>query len=103
MAETRLLPVPDGLDGLRLDAALARMTGFSRTVAAELIDAGHVTMDGVQPARSVKVRGGTWLELILRLSVYMSDDFSQALLRPVFDSMTTAMDARQMLTSRISA
>ena len=28
---SRLLPVPDGLDGLRLDVALSRLLGFSRT------------------------------------------------------------------------
>ena len=32
--------VPDGLDGERLDAALARMFGLSRTRAAELIATG---------------------------------------------------------------
>ncbi len=30
----RRVPVPDGLDGERLDAALARMFGLSRTRAA---------------------------------------------------------------------
>ena len=35
VAERRTVPVPDGLDGLRLDAALARLFGFSRTTAAD--------------------------------------------------------------------
>ena len=35
MPESRLLPVPDGLDGLRLDVALSRLLGLSRTTAAE--------------------------------------------------------------------
>lgn len=65
MPDTRLLPVPDGLDGLRLDVALARMFGFSRTVAAELVDSGRVSVDGDQPARSAKVHGGAWLEVEL--------------------------------------
>ena len=60
-----MLPVPDGLDGLRLDVAIARLFGFSRTAAAELVDAGHVTLDGTTPARSAKVRGGSWLEVTL--------------------------------------
>ena len=38
----RLVQVPEGLDGERLDAALARMFGFSRAGAAELIAAGDV-------------------------------------------------------------
>jgi 23S rRNA pseudouridine1911/1915/1917 synthase len=65
MSETRSLPVPDGLDGLRLDVALARLFGFSRTVAADLVDAGRVSVDGNQPARSAKVHGGAWLEVQL--------------------------------------
>jgi 23S rRNA pseudouridine1911/1915/1917 synthase len=65
MADTRLLPVPDGLDGLRLDVALSRLFGFSRTMAAELIDAGSVTLDGATPARSAKVHGGSWLEVAM--------------------------------------
>jgi 23S rRNA pseudouridine1911/1915/1917 synthase len=65
VSESRLLPVPDGLDGLRLDVALARLFGFSRTAAAELIDAGQVSIDGVATARSAKVQAGSWLEVIL--------------------------------------
>ncbi len=65
MSDTRELPVPDGLDGLRLDVAIARLFGFSRTAAAALIDTGQVSVDGAQPARSAKVRGGSWLELRL--------------------------------------
>ena len=42
----RLVQVPEGLDGERLDAALARMFGFSRSGAAELIGAGDVLVDG---------------------------------------------------------
>jgi 23S rRNA pseudouridine1911/1915/1917 synthase len=60
-----LLPVPDGLDGLRLDVAMSRLFGFSRTASADLIDAGRVSLDGVLPARSAKVRGGSWLEVSL--------------------------------------
>jgi 23S rRNA pseudouridine1911/1915/1917 synthase len=65
VADTRLLPVPDGLDGLRLDVAISRLMGFSRTAAADLIDAGHVTMDGATTPRSAKVHGGSLLEVTL--------------------------------------
>ena len=34
--ERRSLPVPDGLVGDRVDAALAKMLGFSRSFAAEI-------------------------------------------------------------------
>ena len=38
--------VPDGRDGERLGAALARMFGLSRSRAAELIGDGLVLLDG---------------------------------------------------------
>jgi 23S rRNA pseudouridine1911/1915/1917 synthase len=41
----RLLPVPDGLEGERIDIALTRMMGLSRTKTAELIDMGGVSVD----------------------------------------------------------
>jgi 23S rRNA pseudouridine1911/1915/1917 synthase len=61
----RALPVPDGLDGLRLDVAIARLFGFSRTTAADLIDAGQVRVAGGQPVRSAKVHAGDWLEVTI--------------------------------------
>jgi 23S rRNA pseudouridine1911/1915/1917 synthase len=63
VTDTRLLPVPDGLDGLRLDVAIARLMGFSRTAAAALIDDGQVSVDGAAPARSARVHGGALLEV----------------------------------------
>jgi 23S rRNA pseudouridine1911/1915/1917 synthase len=65
VAETRLLPVPDGLDGLRLDVVISRLFGFSRTTAAELIDAGRVSVEGTHPARSARVPGGSVLEVTM--------------------------------------
>lgn len=61
--ESRSLPVPDGLDGVRVDAALAKMLGFSRTFAAEVADAGEVSMDGRALSKSDRLRGGAWLEV----------------------------------------
>jgi 23S rRNA pseudouridine1911/1915/1917 synthase len=61
----RSLPVPDGLDGERVDAALSRMFGLSRTKAAELAAAGRVAIDGANVGKSDKVRGGAWLEVEL--------------------------------------
>jgi 23S rRNA pseudouridine1911/1915/1917 synthase len=63
VTDTRLLPVPDGLDGLRLDVAIARLMGFSRSAAAALIDGGQVSMDGAAPTRSARVHGGAVLEV----------------------------------------
>jgi 23S rRNA pseudouridine1911/1915/1917 synthase len=61
----RRVPVPDGLDGERLDAALARMFGLSRTVAAELIGAGDVLVGGRPAAKSDRVPAGEWLDVTL--------------------------------------
>ncbi|MEU6724281.1 RluA family pseudouridine synthase [Nonomuraea wenchangensis] len=65
MSEQRSLPVPDGLEGERLDAALSRLFGFSRTRAADLIAGGDVLVDGRQPAKSDRVQAGAWLEVTL--------------------------------------
>ena len=63
MTDRRALPVPEGLEGERLDAALARMFGLSRTKAAELVSGGSVTLDGSTAAKSDRVSGGAWLEV----------------------------------------
>ncbi|WP_327045135.1 RluA family pseudouridine synthase [Microbispora sp. NBC_01189] len=65
MGDRRSLPVPDGLEGERLDAALARLFGFSRTRAAELIAAGEVLVDGAVPAKSDRVHAGAWLDVTI--------------------------------------
>ncbi len=61
--EARTMPVPDGLDGVRVDAALAKMLGFSRTFAADVVDAGGVRLDGRTVAKSDRLRAGGWLEV----------------------------------------
>jgi 23S rRNA pseudouridine1911/1915/1917 synthase len=61
----RFVHVPEGLDGERLDAALARMFGLSRARAAELIGAGDVLLDGQPAAKSDRVLAGAALSLTL--------------------------------------
>ena len=61
----RRVPVPDGLDGERLDAAIARMFGLSRSRAADLIGTGAVLMDGRPAGKSDRVRPGDWLDVTL--------------------------------------
>lgn len=61
--ESRSLPVPDGLDGVRVDAAIAKMLGFSRTFAAEIADADGVELDGRVVGRSDRLRAGGWLSV----------------------------------------
>jgi 23S rRNA pseudouridine1911/1915/1917 synthase len=65
MAETRLLPVPDGLDQMRLDAAMARLFGLSRTTAAAIVDGGDALLDGVAGSKATRVRAGQLLEVRL--------------------------------------
>ena len=62
---SRALPVPEGLAGERLDAALARLLGLSRSAVAELADAGHVRVDGREVPKSERLRAGSWLEVEL--------------------------------------
>ncbi|MFI5425977.1 RluA family pseudouridine synthase [Aeromicrobium sp. UC242_57] len=54
--------VPEGLAGERVDSALARLLGLSRTRASELVAAGLVTVDGQAPAKSDRVMPGALLE-----------------------------------------
>jgi 23S rRNA pseudouridine1911/1915/1917 synthase len=61
----RFVLVPDGLDGERLDAALARMFGLSRARAAELIGSGQVLLDGQPAAKSDRVLAGSPLSVTL--------------------------------------
>jgi 23S rRNA pseudouridine1911/1915/1917 synthase len=61
----RYVLVPEGLDGERLDAALARMFGLSRARAAELIGAGHVLVDGQPATKSDRVLAGAPLSVTL--------------------------------------
>jgi 23S rRNA pseudouridine1911/1915/1917 synthase len=63
--ESRSMPIPDGLDGMRADAGVARMLGLSRTVAATLADDGDISVDGAPVGKSHKLVGGQWLEVIL--------------------------------------
>lgn len=61
--EHRSLPVPDGLVGERADAALAKLLGFSRSFAQDVIAAGGVQLDGVRLAKSDRLHEGALLEV----------------------------------------
>jgi 23S rRNA pseudouridine1911/1915/1917 synthase len=61
----RRVPVPEGLDGERLDAALARLFGLSRARAAELIGDGSVLVGGRPAVKSDRVPAGEWLDVTL--------------------------------------
>jgi 23S rRNA pseudouridine1911/1915/1917 synthase len=65
VSTVRSLPVPDGLEGERIDAALARLFGLSRSRAADVIATGDVLLDGRAVAKSDRVHAGAWLEVTL--------------------------------------
>ena len=65
MSEPRLLPVPESLEGERVDAALAKMLGLSRSAAADLISAGSVTLDNQTVLKSHRVSTDQMLEVTL--------------------------------------
>ncbi len=62
-AENRTVTVPDGLAGERVDAAIARMFGLSRSRAADLVRSGHVSVNGHHPAKSDRVESGAMLDV----------------------------------------
>ncbi|MFC6355833.1 RluA family pseudouridine synthase [Luethyella okanaganae] len=64
--ESRSFPVPDGLDGTRVDAGLAKLLGFSRSLAAGIAEAGGVTLDGVLVDKADRLHAGSWLEVSWR-------------------------------------
>jgi 23S rRNA pseudouridine1911/1915/1917 synthase len=65
MSETRLLPVPDGLAGERVDAGLAKLLGLSRSVCADMISDGLVSQNGKQVSKSDRLMPEAYLEVTL--------------------------------------
>ena len=76
VAEHRVVLVPEGLNGERVDTAVARMLGLSRSHVAELIDAGRVLVDGDSISKSDRVSVGSMLE------VELADQPRVAVVRP---------------------
>lgn len=60
-----MLLVPDGLEGERVDAALARLFGVSRSKAADLAGAGLVQLNHRDAGKSDRVSAGDLLEVAL--------------------------------------
>ncbi|NME88271.1 RluA family pseudouridine synthase [Corynebacterium stationis] len=63
--EVRTLPVPEGIDGLRVDAALSKMLGLSRTITADLCVEGAVLVNGNTVSKSDRLSVGQWVEVTL--------------------------------------
>ncbi|WP_448852394.1 RluA family pseudouridine synthase [Corynebacterium sp. 335C] len=65
MRETRQMPVPPGLAGMRVDAGLAKLLGLSRSAVAQLAADGDVSVDGVTVGKSDRLTEDAWLEVLL--------------------------------------
>ena len=63
--DRRQLPVPDSLDGERVDAAVAQLFGLSRTRSADLIAQGLVLVDGASARKSDRVLPGSALDITI--------------------------------------
>lgn len=63
--QSKFLPVPEAREGERLDAGLAKMLGISRTMAAEVIESGGVSLEGKTLGKSHRLNQGEILQLTL--------------------------------------
>ncbi|MEY4320861.1 MAG: hypothetical protein RLZZ471_802, partial [Actinomycetota bacterium] len=57
--------MPPSLAGERVDAALAKMLGLSRSMVAELAESGNITVDGRIAGKSDRVQDESWVEVQL--------------------------------------
>lgn len=65
MAEERTVLVPDGLEGERVDTAIARLFGLSRTRAAELAASGGVIVNQRAAGKGERLTAGDLLEVAI--------------------------------------
>ena len=63
--ESRLITIPEGLDQERIDAALSRVLGFSRSAIVSLIEEGAITRHGKPYTKSDRVSDGEVLEVLM--------------------------------------
>ncbi len=65
VGELRRLEIPGDLGGERIDVALSRLLGISRTKAADLISSGCVVVNGKVPRRSDRGTVGATIDIDL--------------------------------------
>lgn len=63
--ESRVLSIPEGLDQERIDAAVARLLGLSRSAVVDLVEAGEVSRNGKVAAKSEKVATSDLIEILM--------------------------------------
>ncbi|WGD36460.1 RluA family pseudouridine synthase [Lysinibacter sp. HNR] len=61
--ESRSLFVPEGLGGERIDTALAKLLGFSRSFAVSVLAEGGVLVDGKVASKSDRLHPGSYLDV----------------------------------------
>ena len=65
--ELRTLSVPEGVAGERIDSALTRVLGLSRTSIVRLLEDGDITSGGKAMGKSERVTSGQVIEVLLPL------------------------------------
>lgn len=63
--ELRTLSVPEGVAGERIDSALTRVLGLSRTAVVKLLEDGDITTNGKPMPKSDRVTAGQLIEVLL--------------------------------------
>nr|MDK8533908.1 RluA family pseudouridine synthase [Gleimia europaea] len=67
MSKTRFLPVPDGLVGERIDVALSRMLGLSRSAVGKMIEAGEIEVDSVAAKKGQRLESGQMISVNMQV------------------------------------
>ncbi len=63
--ELRTLSVPEGVAGERIDSALRRVLGLSRTAVVKLLEDGDITTNGKPMPKSDRVSAGQLIEVLM--------------------------------------
>jgi len=63
--ELRTLSVPEGVAGERIDSALTRVLGLSRTAVVKLLEDGDITTGGKAMPKSDRVTAGQVIEVLM--------------------------------------
>ena len=63
--EQRTLSVPEGVAGERIDSALTRVLGLSRTAVVKLLEDGDITTSGKAMAKSDRVAANQVIEVLM--------------------------------------
>ena len=67
--ELRTLSVPEGVAGERIDSALTRVLGLSRTAVVKLLEDGDITTGGKAMPKSDRVTAGQVIDVLMPASV----------------------------------